>query len=337
MQNKKSKRRRSVYDDVFRTMTVMSSELVLPLLNEMCGDPKRFDGTEKIETLSDDLLLVQPDLEQEKRITDSLLRVSGHEQEIYHLECQSSPDGTILVRMFEYDSRIALKNAEHTADTLRVRFPRSGVLYLRSTANTPDRLKVVIQVPGGFPGSPEGMAEVSEIGYEIAVLKSRAYTIDEIIEKKLYFLIPFYIFNYDHLERYEADAKLLAEMCGGFEELYRRLSEERRSGRISEHAYQMVVILAEKVKQQYTAGYRKVRREVSRLMGGQVLTEIEPIKSYLRGMREGRAEGRAEGRIDALVNLVNKQMLSVEEAAGEAGVSEEEFRKMLRSLSEEQE
>ena len=65
MQNKKSKRRRSVYDDVFRTMTVMSSELVLPLLNEMCGDPDRFDGTEKVETLSDDLLLVQPDLEQE--------------------------------------------------------------------------------------------------------------------------------------------------------------------------------------------------------------------------------------------------------------------------------
>ena len=71
-------------------------------------------------------------------------------------------------------------------------------------------------------------------------------------------------------------------------------------------------------------------------MGGQVLTEIEPIKSYLRGMREGRAEGRsegraegrAEGRIDALVNLVNKQMLSVEEAAREAGVSEEEFRRI---------
>ena len=159
------------------------------------------------------------------------------------------------------------------------------------------------------------------------------YTIDEIIQKKLYFLVPFYIFNYDHLERYEADAGLLAEMCGGFEELYRRLSEERRSGWISEHAYQMVVILAEKVKQQYTAGYRKVRREVSRLMGGQVLTEIEPIKSYLRGMREGRAEGR----IDALVNLVNKQMLSVEEAALEAGITEEEFRKLLHCGQENSE
>ena len=75
-----------------------------------------------------------------------------------------------------------------------------------------------------------------------------------------------------------------------------------------------------------------MRREVSRLMGGQVLTEIEPIKSYLRGMREGRAEGR----IDALVNLVNKQMLSVEEAALEAGITEEEFRRMLLSLQGEQ-
>ena len=348
MQNKKSKRRRSVYDDVFRTMTVMSSELVLPLLNEMCGDPDRFNGTEKVETLSDDLLLVQPDLEQEKRITDSLLRVSGHENEIYHLECQSSPDGTILVRMFEYDSRIALKNAVRTADTLRVRFPRSGVLYLRSNASTPDRLKVVIQVPGGVSGGGKDPAEVpvsvsgggkdpAEVSYEIAVLKAGAYTIDDIIQKRLYFLVPFFIFNYDHLERYEADANLLAGMCGRFEELYRRLSEERSSGRISEHAYQMVVILAEKVKQQYTEGYRKVRKEVGRLMGGQVLTEIEPIKSYLRGMREGRAEGRAEGKIHTLVHLVNKHILSVEEAVREAGVSEEEFRRMLRSLSEAQE
>ena len=221
------------------------------------------------------------------------------------------------------------------------------LLYL-NTGNvcTPDRLKVVIQVPGKCTGGAEGTAE---IGYEIAVLKNKAYTIDEIIQKRLYFLIPFFIFNYDHLERYEADAGLLAEMCGGFEELYRRLSEERSSGRISEHAYQMVVILAEKVKQQYTAGYRKVRKEVSRLMGGQVLTEIEPIKSYLRGMREGRAEGRSEGRAEGreegraegslhtLVHLVNKQILSVEEAAREAGISEEEFRRMLRSPSGEQE
>ena len=197
---------------------------------------------------------------------------------------------------------------------------------------------MVIQVPGNCTGGAEGTAE---IGYEIAVLKNRAYTIDEIIQKRLYFLVPFFIFNYDHLERYEADAGLLAEMCGGFEELYRRLSEERSSGRISEHAYQMVVILAEKVKQQYTAGYRKVRKEVSRLMGGQVLTEIEPIKSYLRGMREGRAEGRSEGRAEGslhtLVHLVNKQKLSVEEAAREAGISEEEFREMLHGPLEKQE
>ena len=76
-------------------------------------------------------------------------------------------------------------------------------------------------------------------------------------------------------------------------------------------------------------------------MGGQVLTEIEPIKSYLRGMREGRAEGRSEGRAEGslhtLVHLVNKQKLSVEEAAREAGISEEEFREMLHGPLEKQE
>ena len=63
-------------------------------------------------------------------------------------------------------------------------------LYL-NTGNvcTPDWLKVVIQVPGKCTGGAEGTAE---IGYEIAVLKNRAYTIDEIIQKRLYFLIPFF-------------------------------------------------------------------------------------------------------------------------------------------------
>ena len=55
------------------------------------------------------------------------------------------------------------------------------------------------------------------------------------------------------------------------------------------------------------------------------------------GRAEGREEGRAEGSLHTLVHLVNKQILSVEEAAREAGISEEEFRRMLRSPSGEQE
>ena len=46
------------------------------------------------------------------------------------------------------------------------------------------------------------------------------------------------------------------------------------------------------------------------------------------GRAEGREEGRAEGVFSALASLVRKNLLSLSDAAKEAGLSVEEFRKM---------
>ena len=43
------------------------------------------------------------------------------------------------------------------------------------------------------------------------------------------------------------------------------------------------------------------------------------------GMAKGRAEGRAEGEFSAYVTLVKKNLLSVKDAAEQAGLSEVEF------------
>lgn len=63
----------------------------------------------------------------------------------YHLECQSTPDGTMEIRMWEYDTQIALLNAEYREGVLYVDFPDSAVIYLRSNPNTPDELKICIR------------------------------------------------------------------------------------------------------------------------------------------------------------------------------------------------
>ena len=48
------------------------------------------------------------------------------------------------------------------------------------------------------------------INYDIQVLKSQNYTIDEIFDKKLLFLIPFHIFSHEKLfEEYENDTDIL--------------------------------------------------------------------------------------------------------------------------------
>ena len=57
--------------------------------------------------------------------------------------------------------------------------------------------------------------------------------------------------------------------------------------------------------------------------------EAKRIKN--EGIAEGRVEGRMEGIFDTLVSLVQKGLLSVKDAAAQAGVSEAIFRKKMAS------
>lgn len=91
----------------------------------------------------------QQDGDQDKVITDTSFQIVGADYiKKYHLECQSSTDNSMLVRFFEYDTQIALDQGELTGNVLRVTLPHSAVLFLRSSKNTPDKLKTEIVTPG---------------------------------------------------------------------------------------------------------------------------------------------------------------------------------------------
>lgn len=87
--------------------------------------------------------------------------------------------------MFEYDTQIALENRELSSDTLTVNFPDSAIVSLRHTKNTPKVMTIRVNTPGGA------------VSYIVPVLKVKQYTINELFEKKLFFLIPFHIFLYE--------------------------------------------------------------------------------------------------------------------------------------------
>ena len=50
---------------------------------------------------------------------DSILQIEDH---TYHLECQSSLDGRMVIRMFEYDFSIALELAQKKMKLLKSNF-----------------------------------------------------------------------------------------------------------------------------------------------------------------------------------------------------------------------
>lgn len=171
------------YDDVFRTLLTDCKSLIIPVVNEVFGE--HFTGKEKVVLKENEIFLRQQNGTEEKRITDSSFAIVGIESgdfKQYHLECQSTADGSMLIRMYEYDSQIALKEGVLEGTVLNVHFPQSAILYLRHNSGIPDIMKICIHTPGG------------SISYPVMVMKVKEYDIDEIFEKNLLFLIPFYIF-----------------------------------------------------------------------------------------------------------------------------------------------
>lgn len=66
------------------------------------------------------------------------------------------------------------------------------------------------------------------------------------------------------------------------------------------------------------------------------MTENEEIRireeiQYSRGVKEGRELGIEEGRIRCLADLVQKGIITLSDAAAEAGIAPEEFSKLIES------
>ena len=90
------------------------------------------------------------------------------------------------IRMIEYDFAIGIEHAEKQGRRYRIEFPKSCVLFLRSSGNTPDYLEADVVFPDG-----------NTYLYSIPTIKMADYTKDSIFEKNLLMLLPFYIMRYE--------------------------------------------------------------------------------------------------------------------------------------------
>ncbi len=283
------------YDDVCRTLIVDCPKLVIPVVNEIFH--KNYDENTNIISLENELFVNQQDGQQMKRITDSHLLI---ESSRYHLECQSIIDNSILIRCFEYDSQIALQDSELNDNNLTVKFPNTAILYLRHNRNTPDFMTVTIKVPG------------NECSYPVPVMKINTYSIDEIFEKKLYFLIPFHIFVYErNFKEYDSDESKLAELEAIYEELIQRLDQCTKQGLLTELNKYMIISMSKKVLNQISQKHKNIQKGLGDVMGGKVL-DYEAKDIYRSGVAEGIAQGMAQGVTKGvtmkLVTLIQKKL-----------------------------
>ncbi len=133
------------YDDAQRTLSVDCPSLLIPLVNEafqtnypLDADVKLYNNEFFITTGND-----------QKRITDSNFSLNGEKTTRYHFECQSTEDGSLTLRLFEYGAQIALTMAEYSKEESTFIFPHAAVLYLRTENTTPSSIWMRIVTPGG--------------------------------------------------------------------------------------------------------------------------------------------------------------------------------------------
>ena len=233
---------------------------------------------------------------------DLRLMVQGSIPRRFHLECQSTADGSMILRVIRYDLTAASEEAEFTPTSIRVHIDDSGVLFLRSTKSTPDVMRVEMILPQNQTAS-----------YQIPVLRMRDYTLDQIFEKELFILLPFYFFNHEKQLRIAVKEKMvLEELQGLYDRIFDRLKQLADEKRIS--AYE-ANILFESLKMVLASLGKtgEIEEEVEKIMGGKILT-FEADKYYDAGVADGKEKTETRDNLAGIRRAMKKLNYTPEKA-----------------------
>lgn len=278
----------TIFDDVFRTIAQKMPQLLIPLINEVFHTS--YSEEEHFEQLRNE--------HYEKYgtvITDSIIRIGNH---IYHLECQSSKDKTMVIRMFEYDISIAIEHASYENDEIwEIEFPQSCVLYIRNHRDFPDYHEAVVKFADG-----------QKVRYRVPILQAKKYTVDRIFEKRLLILLPYHILRYEHFLKHNGtDTRKLQQLLADFREINRRLEETAEKENKS-HLYMDMIVLIEQIADYIIPKNNTIRKGLGDVMGGKILKlQSEELLELgeARGKAKGRLEGKREERLDAIQNMMD--------------------------------
>ena len=259
-----------------------------------------------------------------KIITDSILQI---ENCTYHLECQSSLDGRMVIRMFEYDFSIALELAQKNNETFEIEFPQSCVLYIRNHRehSLPDYHEAIVKFADG-----------QQIVYRVPILRAQNHTVDSIFEKRLLILLPYHILRYESfLKNSGTNSKKLEQLLTDYQKISDAL-EQCTDDKKSTLYIDMIALIEEIADYIIPKDNEKVRERLGDIMGGKILKleserlrELGEAKGRAEGRIQGQAEGRKTERIEAIQNMI-KYDVSKEKILQD--YSEEEYNEAVKSM-----
>ncbi|MCD8014586.1 MAG: hypothetical protein LUG99_15710 [Lachnospiraceae bacterium] len=136
-----------LWDEIFKKELYEMPFLLLPLLYEIYG--MEYPRETPVTPIATEFSVESPDTKEITSIrSDMTLKVAL--SDIFHFECEISTDPDMSLRMYDYDSRVALTYpVRQKKIPILLKYPHSAILYLKPGVRTPEPLTCRLYFPPG--------------------------------------------------------------------------------------------------------------------------------------------------------------------------------------------
>ena len=312
-----------LWDEALKKEVFVMPEQVFPLIQELYG--KHYDKGTPIEPLATEFSVERADTRKISSIRADITLLIA-KKDIYHFECQLEHDGTMVLRMFEYDVHVALSypatipGDESRDSQYSLNFPHSAVLYLQDNQNTPDFLQCKIHFQDG-----------GEYLYRIPTLKIQSYSLTDIEDKHLTLLTPFLPLRFRKKMVKDKDTGKISfhlskeELTSFYQELILILDRETAAGRLTEHKRSTILSLLRKSMYRVFYQDEELIKEVVKMT--EPILELE-IEKYIHASIE------AEERYQQAYQRFENANLALEQTSLELEQTNQELEQTNQELEQ---
>ena len=247
-----------IYDKILKRILTLSSCAVVNLINglfETSFPPESkitYNWTESVDN------------ELGKTISDCILTIHvGDERHRFHIEAEidtaNTNDFSIVLRVFEYGYRDALKHRISGKDKIALKFPQPKIILLEHNSNSPD--EVVLELDFG-PGG--------KIDFTVPTMKFLDYSVDELNAQRMVILLPLYLLKLrkqiaksagrtDNKDAIRRDARELKDMIDNG--IMRAIDESNKAGVIDKYDVYVLTELMSALYKHLYGGMEELKEE----------------------------------------------------------------------------
>ena len=168
-----------IYDKAFKRILTLSDKAIINLINGLFGT--NYPTNSKITYNWTE----HEDKDLKRTLSDSILTINDRDS--YHIEAQMTEDEEIVFRVFEYGFGHAYKNRIIEKGGEIMEFPQPCIVYLDEGKKDkiPDEYTLTLK-----------FREQGNFVYKVPIIKLQNITMQEMNEKKLIALLPFFLLKF---------------------------------------------------------------------------------------------------------------------------------------------